>query len=149
ATNLVLLLLAAAALWVLGRRLSMPPAIALLACAVWAFDPHGIPMAVLWISGRTSLVLTLFSLLAAISFVEGRTVLATLWCLAALLSKEEAVLLPPILLAWAALLGRPPLRRAWIPFMALPPYLLLRAQTHAYVPSSAPAYYRLSLGPGL
>jgi hypothetical protein len=148
-TNLALLLADAALLVALARALRMPPGTALFAAAVWALNPHGIPMAVLWISGRTALLLTLFALLAARAAVQGRAALAALWTLAALLSKEEAVLLPFVLLAWGLCLGRPAVKRAWLPLVALGPYFLLRARTAAYLPQTAPAFYRPSLEPGV
>jgi hypothetical protein len=146
-TNLALLLADAALLLALGRALRMPATTALFTAAVWALNPHGIPMAVLWISGRTALLLTLFALLAARAMARGRPLAAAAWTLAALLCKEEAVLLPPILLAWSFRLDPPAPRRGWIPFLAVAPYFLLRSQTAAYLPQTAPAFYRPSLEP--
>ena len=51
-TNATLLLANAGLLFLVGRRLSLPPEAALLAAAVWAFNFHGINMALLWTSGR-------------------------------------------------------------------------------------------------
>jgi hypothetical protein len=147
-TNLVLLLADAGLLVALGRTLGMPAGTAVFAAAVWTLDPHGIPMAVLWISGRTALVLTLFALLSAVAFVRGRPGLAACCALAAMLAKEEAVLLPLVLLAWSRRLPQP-VKRAWLPLLALIPYLLLRARTGAYLPFTAPAFYRPSLDPAL
>jgi hypothetical protein len=146
-TNLALLLVDAALLVALGRALRMPSWTALFAAAVWALNPHGIPMAVLWISGRTALLLTLFAVLAAWAMARDRPALAALWTLAAMLCKEEAVLLPLILMAWSLRLGAPAPKRAWIPFLALVPYFVLRSQTAAYLPQTAPAFYRPSLEP--
>lgn len=154
-TNLLLMLAGAGALFALARSLGFPSGAALLAAAYWALNPHSIPMAVLWISGRTSLLLTLFGLLAARSTVKDRRLAAALWCLAALLSKEEAVLLPAILFMWTGLsvdggLGfrwRQALQRSWPLFLTLVPYALLRARTAAYLPTNAPAYYQPTLHP--
>ena len=156
-TNLLLMLAAAAALFGLTRASGLPPGTPLVATALWALNPHSIPMAVLWISGRTSLLLTVFCLLAARSVVKDQRPAAALWCLAALLSKEEAVLLPAILFLWAGLavekgLGfrwRQALVRTWPLLLTVVPYALLRARTAAYLPQTAPAYYRPTLSPSL
>ncbi len=149
-TNLLLMLAAAAALFSLTRASGQSPGTALTAAGLWALNPHSIPMAVLWISGRTSLLLTLFCLLAARAVLKEKRIAAALCCLAALLSKEEAVLLPAILFLWAGLsleggLGfrwRQALARSWPLLLTVLPYALLRARTAAYLPQNAPAYYR-------
>lgn len=92
-TNLALLLAAAVALGRLAVALGLPRGGAFAAAAVWSLNFHGINMALLWISGRTSLLATLFALLAAGAFVRQRPQAAG-WALLAMLSKEEAVLLP-------------------------------------------------------
>jgi hypothetical protein len=51
-TNLALAIGCAAGIFATARGLSLPPGAALLAAALWAFNWHGINMAVLWISGR-------------------------------------------------------------------------------------------------
>jgi len=152
-TNLALVLVAMAGIYVLARSLGMVWGIALLAASLWAFNPHGVGGAILWISGRTSLLLIVFALAAAIALSRGFIVLAAIFCALALFSKEEAVLLPAILLVWAGLDPLAPRltwrwRRArpWA-VAALPPlalYFILRSQTAAFLPLSAPAYYRLT-----
>jgi hypothetical protein len=154
-TNVALLLAAAAALARVGRALGLAPGAALLAAALWAFNPHAVPMALLWISGRTSILLSLFSLLAALAFVRGRRWLAGALCLVALLSKEEAILLPFILLGWEAIATRgamrarlkAALRAAWPCLLVLVPYFALRSATHAYLPQNAPSFYRPTFDP--
>ena len=64
-SNLALIVACGIGIYVLGRRLEMPAALTFYASVIWALSPHGINMAALWISGRTSLLLTLFSVLAA------------------------------------------------------------------------------------
>ncbi len=64
-TNFALLLCAAAALARLAVALGMSWGGALGAAALWSLNFHGIDMALLWMSGRTSLLLALFSLLAS------------------------------------------------------------------------------------
>ena len=156
-TNVALLLLAAAVLYHLARALGLERGPALLAAAVWAFNLHGVPMALLWISGRTSILLTLLSLLAALAVVRGRPLAAGAACLAALLAKEEAVMLPFILLSWIALAAEGPVRErakaagraAWPSCAMLVPYFVLRSGTRAYLPHDAPGFYRWTFDPAL
>src|SRR5262249_37117327 len=105
-TNLVLAIACAAAIYALARSLAIPRGGALLASAVWAFNWHGIEMGVLWISGRTALVAVLLSTLAAAAFARQRMWLAAALCLAAMLAKEEAILVPAVLVAWGAVESR-------------------------------------------
>jgi hypothetical protein len=135
----------------------LPTAAALVASGAWAFNFHGINMAVLWISGRTALLATGFALLAAIAHLKGRGLLAAAFCLLAMLSKEEAVLLPMIAAAWSSIdagdgiaeRARVAARRAWPWFAALAIYLVLRLRTEAFWPADAPAYYRLTFSPAM
>src|SRR5262245_28428991 len=71
-TNILLFLADVVLLFLLGRRLSLPPVPALFVGAVWAFNFHGVNMALLWISGRTALLLVLFALAGALAFLGGR-----------------------------------------------------------------------------
>ena len=64
--------------------------------ALWLLNFHGIRTAVLWVSGRTALVVILASTLSALAVVRGRTGLALLALAAAVFAKEEAVLLPGV-----------------------------------------------------
>jgi hypothetical protein len=154
-TNLALVLLAMGVLVALAIRLGLAPWQAFLAAALWGLNWHGIGGAVLWISGRTSLLLVLFALLAALCLVWGRPFLAAVCVLLALFSKEEATLLPVVLAVWAGLLARDDgsLRaRAWaagrVALILSPPlalYLVLRFRTGAFLPSTAPDFYRPSL----
>jgi membrane protein implicated in regulation of membrane protease activity len=157
-TNLALLLLAAGLLVRLGTRLGLSRGLATLVGALWTFNFHGVNMAVLWVSGRTALVLTACAVAAALALVAGRRAAAGGLTLLALLAKEEAVALPVILGTWAWLYGgtrgltRPARIRQWVAdvwplALALAAYALLRAQTEAYLPWRAPDYYRLTLAP--
>ena len=108
-------------------------AVALLAGAFFAGAYGSYGDAVTWISGRTGLLADLFVLSALVawhSFLEGRRgrdyALALGCCALALLSKETAVVLVPLLalLEWArGVPARAPLRwsavRAYLPFAAL------------------------------
>lgn len=145
--NLALLLTCTALLVALFMRLGLDPGGALLGAGIWALNFHGINMAVLWISGRTALLLILFSLLAARAAVRDRWWTAAGWTLLALLSKEEAVMLPAMLIAWRFLLSPRPVAAGRVVLtMALPlgVYFALRAHSGAMTPLDAPAEYRFT-----
>jgi hypothetical protein len=156
-TNLLVILAAAAVVHALARALALSAGAAAFAAAAFLLNPHGIKDAILWISGRTSGLLTLLSLLAALAFVRGRVWWAAGGVLLALFCKEEAVLLPAILAARAGFGARErlptrlrlALLSSWPLFLPLPIYFVLRSMTNAYLPGTAPAHYRLSLDPGL
>jgi hypothetical protein len=148
-TNFAILSLCCVALFALGRGLKMEPGVALFAVALWALNPHGISALVMWISGRTSGLATLFSLLAAVAMVRRRRFLAAALCFLALISKEEAFFLPFVLTAWAGWSTeskrwspRLAIASGWPAILTLVPYLVLRSQTGAYLPMTAPPYYR-------
>ncbi len=154
-TNLSMVIASAALVWLLARRLGLAAGPALVAAGAWAFNFHGINMSILWISGRTALMVTFFALLAGIGCASGRIWLAALGCLLAMLSKEEAVLLPVVLALWL-LYDTPGLptkralmsiRRGWPCFVAVAVYLVLRLRTDAFWPADAPSYYRLTFSP--
>ncbi len=148
-TNLVFLGACVSLLYRIGRQLQLSPPAVAIATAGWAFNFHGINMALLWLSGRTSLLLTMLSLASADALLRGRRWLCGTCCLAALLSKEEAVLLPVILLIWARVSRKSlsaAVRFTWPAFAALAIYAVLRANAEAYTPTNAPAYYRFSFG---
>jgi len=155
-TNVMLAIGCAWAIFLLGRALSLPAAAALLASAIWMFNWHGINMGVLWISGRTALIVVLLGVLAATAFVRQRPWTAALLSFAAMLSKEEAVLLPPILIAWSVAEGAAKRRwrpAPWVVQFALGSaaltvlYLVLRGRSGAFTLSTAPAFYRLGFTP--
>ena len=155
-TNLILLVADAGLLFVLARRLSLSSSAALFASAAWMFNFHGINMALLWISGRTALLLCVFSLAAVLVWLRGRRLAAALLALAAMLCKEEAVVLPALLLLVDVVTGsrhamniRSALRRSWPVWVAAAIYLIVRAQTGAFGVSDAPDYYRLTFDPRL
>lgn len=151
--NLVLAISCGIATFFLARALTLPAPAAVCAAAIWLFNFHGINMAVLWISGRTSLLLTVFSVLAAVAVLRGRPLAAGLLTFCALLSKEEAVVLPLVLTIWVlVLVARPTLRNAVVRltpcWLALGVYVILRSRTGAFTPKTAPSFYRLSFEPG-
>lgn len=155
-TNLALAAACAALVFALARSLDLGTGAAIFGAAVWAFNFHGINMGVLWLSGRTALLLTLFALLAAVAFIKGRKVLCLMWVTAALLSKEEAVLLPVALLLWRVILNddtrlRPhwagAIKDSWWLMTPLPLYAAVRLSTNAMMPSDAPDYYAFTFAP--
>jgi MFS family permease len=148
-TNLLLLLLVAIVIHRFGRLLELPGRVAWLAAVLFVFNHQGISMSLLWISGRTSLLLTLFSLLTAIFILRRWRVTAAVCFLLALFSKEEATLLP-LTLFFILLLRekksphpfRTVVKEIWILLFPLGIYLGLRLLTPAFLPFSAPGYYR-------
>jgi hypothetical protein len=147
--NLGLLFGCLAAAIRLFRRIGLGSGAAVFAAGLWALNFHGINMAVLWISGRTALLLILFAILAADAAVGDRWWIAAAWTFCALLSKEEAVMLPAMLLAWRRLASDERGARVWgrrvaIAAVPLGAYLILRAGSGAMTPLDAPAEYRFT-----
>src|SRR5207249_197058 len=143
ATNVLLYFACVAAVWTLCRRLRLTTFAAAVAAFAWSINPHGINMALVWISGRTSLFVTLFAILAAIAILERRYAWTAVFLSAALASKEEAVVLPLILLAWHGLLvarDGQTRRETLMPCAAvtLPTiiYLMVRQATPAFTPAT-------------
>jgi hypothetical protein len=130
---------------VLAIALGLLPWAALLAAATWAFNFHGINMAVVWVSGRTSLLATLFATLSAIAFTRRRAAIAGIWCFAALMAKEEVVAIPVVLTIWM-IVERWPWRSVLPAWMALIGYLALRQNSGAWV-SDAPPFYQFTFDP--
>jgi hypothetical protein len=134
----------------LALAVGLPEYAAGIAAFLWAVNPHGINMAVLWLSGRTALCLTLFSTLAACAFVRRRYAWGAIAIELALASKEEAVLLPFVLLAWTSVLGdrgAVPRRAVVAALLPLATYVLVRAFTPAFTPATAPSFYRFTTDP--
>lgn len=156
-TNLALLFACAGLLFVVARQLTLPARAALLAVGVWLFNFHAVNMALLWISGRTALLVCLFSLLTAALFLRGRFQAAGMACLAALLSKEEAVALPALFTAFDQWRFAPMDRvvrsraaaRTWPLWLALVIYVAIRVRSGAFWPADAPSYYAFTLSPAL
>src|SRR5258706_8927526 len=85
----------------LYRAMGSSAGVATAAAFVWAFNFQSVNMAVLWISGRTALIVTFWAVAAAHAWVRGRRVAAALLTLAAMFSKEEGFVLPAVLTLWA------------------------------------------------
>jgi hypothetical protein len=151
-TNLALFVLAAGLVFRLARTLALPAAAALFAVGVWTLDIHAPRMALLWISGRTALLLCVFALASADCALRQRYRTAGVLCLLALLSKEEAVLLPLVLTTFVAWDPRregtitSTLARAWPLWAALAIYIPLRLNSGAFGPTNLPAHYPVVSG---
>src|SRR5262245_5220459 len=100
-TNLALLLACVATLVGLLRALGFGAGVAIGVALLWALNFQGINMAVLWISGRTALLVTLWSIGAAWAWTRSHRTAAACLTMAAMWSKEEAFALPAILAAWS------------------------------------------------
>jgi hypothetical protein len=109
----------------------------------------------LWTSGRTALLLCLFAQAGALVLLSRwrwAHVVTGLLALAAMLSKEEAVLLPPLfvalqLLSARATTARDIVSRSWPFCAALIVYLLARGHSGAFTVANAPDYYRPTFDP--
>ena len=150
-TNLGLCLAAAGALFAFARQVALPAPAALLGAGVWMLNFHAINMAVLWLSGRTALLAAVFSLAAAWAFFRSRHAASGIFSFAAMLSKEEAIVLPALFSLHVVLGGRERLRPQtiaplWIAFCV---YAALRLQSGAFWPDDAPSFYRFSFAPAL
>lgn len=154
-TNLLLAFACAAAILWLSRVLGLRTGAAMLAAALWILNFHGVNMAVLWLSGRTALLLVLFASLAAAAAARHRVVTASVLAFLAMTSKEEGVLLPLVLMAVVWL--RPAGDRARTSLIATAAALLvvcalyagLRLRSDAYTPTSAPAFYTFTTAPAV
>jgi hypothetical protein len=163
-TNLVLLLACVGVLCLLLRACGIGREVAGRVALLWALNFQGINMAVLWISGRTALLVTLFAVAAAWAWTRNHRVPASLLAMAAMWSKEEAFVLPAILTAWSlidarhedpaapglsdvgrALSGPPMARvvhRTWPLWLVAAVSLVCRTWSGAFTPGSAPEFYR-------
>jgi hypothetical protein len=151
-TNVALALGCAGGVAWVARALSLPLGAAILAGALWLLHPGAMPISVLWISGRTALVMILAATASAAALMRGRLPLA-LACLAiALLAKEEAVLLPLVLFGWLLVASPPPVRPlTWAltagAVEAL--YFLARTVAGSTNPINAPSFYRFAFDPAV
>ena len=156
-TNLGLAIATALAIGWLIRRLGFEPGVALLAASAWLLNFHGMGVAVLWTSGRTSLLATLFAVCAVTAFSASRPITTGVFTLLALLSKEEPFLLAAVFAVWMlvdrSMLKLPVERKkVWAiasTVLATAVYLSLRWRSGAMTPATAPDFYqyRLSVVP--
>jgi len=162
---------------VLFRATGLRTGVAVAAALVWALNFQGINMAVLWISGRTALMVTFWSVAAAWAWSRKRPALAALLAMMAMWSKEEAFVLAPILTVWSMIdgpgrqggpskLGDGPsgahegpsklgpyvyratsaFRDTWMLWAVTAISLVVRSQSGAFTPGSAPSSYQYQLG---
>lgn len=145
-TNLFLCLACAFVIARLFRSAGVSKFAAAVAVFAWLLNPHGINMALVWISGRTSLLLTLFAVVSALALLRGHRWIASAALLCALLSKEEATLVPIILALWVVTLRRddPRIHLADATALLAPAvmYFALRMTTPALTFANAPWFYR-------
>ncbi len=133
-TSFVLLAMAVVTVARMAYALGLSPVASTITSAVWAFNIHGIAVAVLWLSGRSILLAALFATMSASRVLRRRRWRAALFALLAMLSRSELALLPFIFLAWAWIDAddvagsrlRFALRRTWPMGVALIIYLGLR-----------------------
>lgn len=120
-------------------------------------------MGVLWLSGRSGLMLTMFGVLAGIGFLRGRMVWATLATLAAAFSKEEGAMLPVLFTLWAVIASSndgvsddaltitqrvvAASRRTWPIWAAVAVVLASRIAAGGFFPTNAPDFYTPVFGP--
>jgi hypothetical protein len=154
-TNVALAIAGAAAIASLVRAFGLPWGAGIFAGLLWLLNPDAIRGSILWISGRTGLVLTLAAVGAASALLRGRLWIALFLLMTAMMAKEEAVVLPFVLLVWliarrrAGQAGVHPGRWAVASGAILIEYLVLRAWAHGMTPLDAPAYYRPTLNAGV
>lgn len=152
-TNVALLFACLALLFQLLKALGLRAGVAAAGALVWALNFQGVNMAVLWISGRTALVLVLWALAAATAWARGHRRYAALFAMLAMWSKEEGFVLAPILSAWSMLDGRDAARplwarlrrtcvETWMLWVVTGASLAVRAWAGAWTPASAPSFYR-------
>ena len=149
-TNLAMAFAIVIGLVWLGTSLRLPAVAGVFGAGLWVLNFHGISSALIWISGRTSLLTTLFAVFGAVALVRGRSIWAGWLTFASLMSKEEPILLPVIFALWLWIDRRPLgaiVQSTWPSFVALGAYLALRARTDAFTPATAPSFYRLSASP--
>jgi hypothetical protein len=149
-TNLALYVGCVVAVYAVLRQFGISPVAAAGGAFAWAVNPTGLDMAVLWLSGRTSLLMTLFSCVAITLFLRGNRYWGTLFFAAALFSKEDALAVPLIVVGGRWWRGIP--ARTWRTDLALmtivtAAYLTMRSQTHAITMTNAPDFYRLTWDP--
>jgi hypothetical protein len=157
-TNLALCALCAILIVALFRALGLGLGASGFGAAVWMLNVHGINMAVLWISGRSALLMIAAALGSAVAAVLRRPIVATALLTIALLSKEEAVVLPVLLVALTiATRSKYPRSkdvRCLVVLLvgsacALALYAFLRLESGAMTSSTAPSYYQLTFEPTL
>jgi hypothetical protein len=156
-TNVGLVLGAALLIRQLAIALGLSKGAGTLAASLWFLNFHGINQSILWVSGRTSLVVACAGTACAILVVRRQLLWAVAFLALAFLAKEEALTLPFVLTAWLYVLGqddtasRARMMAVWLLGSALVMalYLVLRSQTGAMTPATAPGYYQFTFEPAV
>lgn len=147
-TNMLLLAACVAVIYGLGRALGLRAPGAAVGALAWVMNPHGINMAVLWISGRTSLLMALLGCVALLLYLKGHRLIGSVALMGALLAKEDALAVPILVLLSRGLLKRVPARSLALDILVMAPvvavYGWLRASSSALTTDTAPSYYQLS-----
>lgn len=149
-TNILLLFGCIGVIGFALRALGASTLVATAGSLAWGFNFHGINMAVLWLSGRTALWVSFWWTLASVGFVRRARLWPVLAAALAMLSKEEGLMLPTVLLVWAYLEAethrlRYSISRTWLYWSTAVVILLLRFRSGAMTPWSAPAFYTYDL----
>src|SRR5581483_353522 len=156
-TNLAFAVFTAALIWRLAIAIGLDPWSAAAAGLIWLFNFHGINLSILWISGRTALVLAFFAIACSICLMRRHVGWATIFLSLAFFSKEEAFTLPIVLAVWQWCLEDSPrskrfaglLKWMFLSSIVAAVYLVCRAHTTAMTPSTAPSYYRFTFAPSV
>lgn len=146
-TNFALYLACTVAVYGVLRETSLPRFAAGCGTFAWATNPSGLDMAVLWLSGRTALLMTLFACASVVAMRRCHRLAGSLCYLAALLCREDALAVPLIVAAWAWLLEderRQIFRDLCLLAVVTALYVSLRLSTDAITPATAPTFYRLT-----
>jgi hypothetical protein len=152
-TNVALLFAGVGLLFYLLKALGIRTGAAAGGALVWALNFQAVNMAVLWISGRTALVLVVWTVAAAWAWVRGHRRAAAALAMLAMWSKEEGFVLPAILTAWSVIERRDRalplwdgLRRSiaatWLLWAIAGISLGVRVWSGAWTPASAPSFYQ-------
>jgi hypothetical protein len=153
-TNLALLFACIGLLFLLLHALGLRAGVAIGGALVWALNFQAVNMAVLWISGRTALMLVLWAAAAAYAWVRGHRLLAAVFAMLAMWSKEEGFVIPAILSVWSIIDSsreaalplwarmRRTLAETWMLWVVAAVSLAVRAWSGVWTPASAPSFYR-------
>jgi hypothetical protein len=161
-TNVGLVLIGALLIRRLAMTLGLTRGAGTLAASLWFLNFHGINQSILWVSGRTSLLVACAGTACAIFIVQRRLLWAVVFLALACFAKEEALTLPFVLAAWLYILGRgvleqdqpsPAIRTVatWLfgSAVVMASYLAIRSQTGAMTPATAPGYYQFTFAPAV
>ena len=155
-TNLILHIAVVVCAFVLSRLILGRTRAAFLTALAFALTPKAFPIAVLWISARSELLMALFSMMAVLSWLRWERTDRHVWLGAvwlfytmAFLSKETAILLPVLLLLTPTDSGRTAASRRWLAVLILSAtaaaILLVRASVGAVLPNTTDPHYALMM----